>query len=187
MSGVAVNVAIIYEGKILLTKREDFETWILPSGGVEDGESLAQAAIRETKEETGLDVELTRLVGVYSRLGNMSPGYMVLFVAKPIGGEIKCQEGETIAVEWFAFDEIPSPLSAGHKRRIEDAISGVSGITVLQEFKLPEMPMGLSRKELVELRDNSGLSRQDFYLRMFEHAELTETIEVPGIQKKKDH
>jgi ADP-ribose pyrophosphatase YjhB (NUDIX family) len=89
------------EGKLLLTKREDFETWILPSGGVEEGESLAQAAIRETKEETGLDVELTRLVGVYSRLGSWSPGYMVLFAAKPIGGEIKCQVGETIAVEWF--------------------------------------------------------------------------------------
>jgi len=58
MSALAVNVAVIHENKILLTQREDFETWILPSGGVEDGESLAQAAIRETKEETGLDVEV---------------------------------------------------------------------------------------------------------------------------------
>ena len=140
MPGLAVNVAVIHEEKILLTKREDFETWILPSGGVEEGESLAQAAIRETKEETGLDVELTRLVGVYSRLSNMSPGYMVLFAAKPIGGEIKCQEGETIAVEWFSFDEIPSPLSLGHQRRIKDAIEGVNGVVVLQEFKLPSMP-----------------------------------------------
>ncbi|MEB2334173.1 MAG: NUDIX domain-containing protein, partial [Anaerolineaceae bacterium] len=107
MAGLAVNVAVIHEGKILLTQREDFETWILPSGGVEDGESLAQAAIRETKEETGLDVELTRLVGVYSRLSNMSPVHAVLFSAKPIGGEIRCQEGETIAVEWFSFDSIP--------------------------------------------------------------------------------
>lgn len=183
MPGVAANVAIIHEGKILLTKREDFETWILPSGGVEDGESIAQAAIRETKEETGLDVELTGLVGVYSRLSNMSPVHAILFTARPIGGEIKCQEGETIAVEWFAFDELPSPLSAGHKRRIEDAISGVSGVAVLQQFKLPEMPKGLSRKELVELRDNSGLSRQDFYLRLFEQAELKETVEVAGIRK----
>lgn len=182
MAGLAVNVAIIHENKILLTQRDDFETWILPSGGVEDGESIAQAAIRETKEETGLDVELIRLVGVYSRLSNMSPVHAILFVAKPIGGEIKCQEGETIAVEWFAFDEIPSPLSAGQKRRIEDAVSGVSGVAVLQEFKLPEMPNGLSKKELMELRDTSGLSRQDFYLRMFENAEFKETTEVSGIQ-----
>jgi ADP-ribose pyrophosphatase YjhB (NUDIX family) len=180
MSALAVNVAVIHENKILLTQREDFETWILPSGGVEDGESLAQAAIRETKEETGLDVELTRLVGVYSRLSNMSPGYMILFAAKPIGGEIKCQPGETIAVQWFGFDEIPSPLSAGHKRRIADAISGVTGVTVLQEFKLPNMPEKITRTELIELRDQSGLSRQDFYLKMFEQAELNETVEVQG-------
>jgi ADP-ribose pyrophosphatase YjhB (NUDIX family) len=184
MAGLAVNVAVIHEDKILLTQRDDFETWILPSGGVEDGESLAQAAIRETKEETGLDVELTGLVGVYSRISNMAPVHAILFTAKPVGGEIKCQEGETIAVEWFAFDELPSPLSAGHKRRIEDALAGASGVAVLQEFKLPEMPKGLSRKELIELRDNSGLSRQDFYMRMFELAELTETTEVFGISPK---
>lgn len=185
MAGLAVNVAVMHEDKILLTQREDFETWILPSGGVEDGESLAQAAIRETKEETGLDVELTRLVGVYFRLSNMSPVHAVLFSAKPIGGEIKCQEGETIAVEWFSFDSIPSPLSAGHKRRIENAISGVTGVTVLQEFKLPAMPEKITRSELIELRDKSGLSRQGFYVQMFERAELIEKVEVSGIAKEK--
>ena len=180
MPGLAVNVAVIHEGRILLTKREDFETWILPSGGVEEGESLAQAAIRETKEETGLDVELTRLIGVYSRLSNMSPGYMVLFAAKPIGGRIKCQEGETIAVEWFAFDDIPGPLSLGHKRRIKDATDGASGVVVLQEFKLPAMQEKITRKELYDLRDKSGLSRQEFYLQMIEKAESREIAEVGG-------
>lgn len=184
MSGLAVNVAVIHEGKILLTQRDDLETWILPSGGVEDGESIARAAIRETKEETGLDVELERLVGVYSRLSNMSPVHAVLFTAKPIGGEIKCQEGETIAVEWFNFNELPSPLSAGHKRRIEDAISGVSGVSVLQEFTIPTIPEKITRKELMELRDSSGLSRQDFYIKLFENAEVKETTEVIGFKEE---
>jgi ADP-ribose pyrophosphatase YjhB (NUDIX family) len=178
MPNLAVNVAVIHEGKILLTQREDFETWILPSGGVEEGESLAQAAIRETKEETGLDVELTRLVGIYSRLGNWSPGYMILFAAKPVGGEIKCQEGETIAVEWFAFDEIPASLSLGHTRRIKDAIEGLTGVAVLQEFQLPTLADKITRQELYELRDRSGLSRQEFYLQMVEGTELKETLEV---------
>ena len=180
MAGLAVNVAVIHENKILLTQRDDFETWILPSGGVEDGESIAQAAIRETKEETGLDVELTRFVGIYSRLGNMSPVHAVLFVAKPIGGEIKCQEGETIAVAWFAFDEIPSPLSAGQLKKIEDAISGISGTVVLHEISVPTLPEKLTRKELIELRDASGLSRQEFYLQLIAQAELKEKIEVRG-------
>ncbi len=178
MPGLAVNVAVIHEGKILLTQREDFETWILPGGGVEEGESLAQAAIRETKEETGLNIELTRLVGVYSRLSNMSTTHAVLFTARPIGGEIKCQEGETIAVEWFAFDEIPGPLSLGHKRRIEDVVAGASGVVVLQEFNLPTMPDKITQKELYELRDQSSLSRQEFYLQMVENAELKETNEI---------
>ena len=180
MPGLAVNVAVIHADQILLTKREDFETWILPSGGVEDDESIAQAAIRETKEETGLDVELTGLVGVYSRLGNMSPVHAVLFVAKPIGGEIKCQKGETIEVNWFAFDKIPSLLSLGHKKRIEDAIAGKRGVAVIQEINVPAFPENLSRKGLLELRDKSRLSRQAFYLQIMEEAEQKEKIEFGG-------
>ena len=178
MPNLAVNVAVTHEGKILLTQREDFETWILPGGGVNEGESLAQAALRETKEETGLDVELIRLVGIYSRLGSWSPGYIVLFAAKPVSGEIIRQEGETIAVEWFAFDEFPSPLSLGHKRRIQDAIEGASGVVVLQEIYAPNMSGEITRKELYERRDQAGLSRQEFYLNMIEGADLKEIVEV---------
>ena len=184
MSALAANVAVIDGDRILLTQREDFETWILPSGGVEDGESIAQAAIRETKEETGLDVELTSLVGIYSRLGNMSPVHAVLFTARPVGGEIKCQPGETIAVEWFAFDQLPTPLSVGHKKRIEDAIAGVRGISVLQQIKVPAFPEKISRDDLMELRDSSGLSRRDFYLQLIEQSEFLEKVELTGETKK---
>jgi ADP-ribose pyrophosphatase YjhB (NUDIX family) len=178
MPGLVVNVAVIHDNKILLTKREDFEIWILPSGGVEDGESIAQAAIRETKEETGLDVELTSLVGIYSRLGDMLPNHAVLFLAKPLGGDIKCQEGETLEVKWFEFDEIPNLLAPGQKRRIEDAIAGKNGMVMLQEIKISNLPENLSRKELLTLRDKSGLSRQEFYTKTMEQAVLTENMEV---------
>jgi len=53
MLGIAVNVVVLHQGKILLPQREDFETWILPSGGVDESESVAQAAIREIKFELG--------------------------------------------------------------------------------------------------------------------------------------
>jgi ADP-ribose pyrophosphatase YjhB (NUDIX family) len=49
MSAITVNVAVIQENRVLLTKREDFEVWCLPSGGVEEGESLAQAAVPASK------------------------------------------------------------------------------------------------------------------------------------------
>jgi len=175
--GIAVNVAVIQEGKVLLTKREDFEVWCLPSGGVEDGESLAEAAIRETKEETGVDVELTRLVGVYSRLGGIPDVHAILFTAKPIGGELKTQPGETIEVAYFSFEKLPLEMAFGHKKRISDALGGVSGISVRQELKIPN-DKGLTRKELYELRDRSGLTRQEFYLQRIEQAEIKEMVEV---------
>lgn len=181
MAEIAVNVAVMQDGMILLTQREDLETWVLPSGGVEDGESLAQAAIRETKEETGLDVELTGLVGVYSRLGNFFPGHMVLFAARPIGGKIQCQEGETISVEWFPLEKLPTLLAPGHKRRITDAMAGISGVAVLQKIAIPVLPEKLTRKRLMGLRDNSGLARQEFSRLLIEQAEIREINEVSGI------
>jgi ADP-ribose pyrophosphatase YjhB (NUDIX family) len=178
MSNVAVNVAIMKDEKILLTQREDFETWVLPSGRVEEGESLAQAAIREAKEETGLDIELTHLVGVYSRRGTMYPGYTALFAARRVGGAPKLQPGETIAVEWFPFDKIPTPLSVGQARRIRDAIDGAAGLVVLQEIRSSKLPDQISKEELYALRDRSGLPRQAFYLQMFGDAEIEEVVEV---------
>ncbi|HSH01990.1 MAG TPA: NUDIX domain-containing protein, partial [Anaerolineae bacterium] len=66
MLKVGVNVAVIEGGKVLLTQREDFEVWCMPGGHVDGGESVAEAARREVLEETGLEVRLVSLVGVYS-------------------------------------------------------------------------------------------------------------------------
>ena len=177
MPGIAANVAVIQDGKILLTKREDFEVWCLPSGGVEEGESLAEAAIRETKEETGVDVELTRLVGVYSRLGGIPDIHAVLYEAKPIGGELRLQPGETIEVKYFAFDELPDEMAFAHKKRIADAISGNSGMSVKQELKTVG-EVAANRDELYTLRDRSGLSRQQFYLERVEGSDTTNTVQL---------
>jgi len=177
MPGIAVNVAVIHEGKVLLTRREDFEVWCLPSGGVEEGESLAEAALRETKEETGVDVELTRLVGVYSRLGGMPDVHAVLYEAKPIGGELKLQPGETIEVAYFAPDEIPNEIAFAHKKRIADAFNGKSGMSVKQEIKTIGEVIA-DRETLYALRDRSGLSRQQFYLERIEGPETKETVQL---------
>jgi ADP-ribose pyrophosphatase YjhB (NUDIX family) len=181
MPNIAAIVAIIHEEKILLTKREDFEVWCLPGGGVEDGESVAEAAIREAKEETGLDVELTRLVGIYSRVGGMwNDMHAVLFAAKPVGGGLKTQPGETIEVAYFSFDELPDEMLFGHKKRIIDAIHPASGIAVKQELNILTNSR-VSRKELYDLRDQSGLSRQEFYLNFISQAETKEVVEVDGV------
>jgi ADP-ribose pyrophosphatase YjhB (NUDIX family) len=178
MPGLAVIVAVIKDGKVLLTKREDFEVWCLPGGGVEDGESLAEAGIREAKEETGLDVELTRLVGVYSRMGGgMHDVHAVLYAAKAVGGELKTQPHETIEVAYFPFDKLPDELLFGHRRRINDAINHTNGVSVRQELKVRDTKQ-YTRKELYEARDRSGLTRQQFYLGRFVDGGINETVEV---------
>lgn len=178
MPGLAVIVAVIEEGKVLLTKREDFEVWCLPGGSVEEGETLAEGAIREAKEETGLDVELTRLVGVYSRMGGgMHDVHAVLYTARQVGGALKTQPNETIEVAYFPFDQLPDEILFGHKKRIQDAIQGRSGMSVRQEIKISD-PGSYTRKEIYEMRDRSQLTRQQFYLQRFEQAEFREVVEV---------
>ena len=182
MPTLAAIVAVIDNGKVLLTKREDFEVWCLPGGGVEDGESLAEAAIREAKEETGVDVELTRLVGVYSRIGGMwNDVHAVVFAARPMGGVLKLQPGETVEVKYFPFDELPEEVLFGHKKRIEDAIRDVNGIAMKQELNMFELDENKpTRKELYALRDQSGLTRQEFYLQRIARAKIRELVEVEG-------
>ena len=178
MPAITVNVAVIHENRVLLTKREDFEVWCLPSGGVEEGESLAQAAVRETKEETGLDIELKSLVGVYSCLGALPDTHAVLFTAIPTGGNIQTQPGETIDARFFSFDEIPDDLSFGHRQRIEDAMNGTGGsIVVTQEMLLP-VGQKISPKDIIEARKLSRESRLEFYQQSIKQATIRAKTEV---------
>jgi ADP-ribose pyrophosphatase YjhB (NUDIX family) len=178
MPAITVNVAVIHENKILLTQRDDFEVWCLPSGGVEDGESIAQAAIRETKEETGLDVELTSLVGIYSRLGDLANAHAVLFSAKLIGGNIRPQTGETIDVHFYPFDEIPENLSFGHRKRIEDAKRGIGGSTVVtQEMVLPDDGK-IKREDIIQARNLTREARLEFFQRTMGQAQIKQKTEV---------
>ena len=160
--------AVIDAGKILLTKREDFEIWCLPGGHVEAGETLAQAAVRETQEETGLEVALTHLVGLYSRERNWdgSSIHVSCFAARPTGGALNPQPEEVLEARYFGPDEIPQALMSGHRQRIADALAGTLGAVWQQEAPWPGEE-DLTRAELYTQRDHSGLSRAEFYIRHF--------------------
>lgn len=163
MISLGVNLAILQNGKILLTKREDFEVWCLPGGAVDEGESAAQAALREAQEETGLEVKLTRLIGVYSRPGWHGAGaHIISFAAEPIGGEFKADPAEVIAMGYFSPDEIPADLLSWHVQRIADAFNGARGVAWSQASEYPFAPE-TTRAEIYRLRDESGRSRRDFY------------------------
>jgi ADP-ribose pyrophosphatase YjhB (NUDIX family) len=167
MPTLGVNVAILDDrNRLLLTRREDFDTWCLPGGGVEVGETLAQAARREAQEETGLQVALTRLVGVYSRPGaSRFSGHIFVFAARPIGGAPAAQPGETTEVRFFNPDELPADLVQLAPLRIRHILQGLGGSAVWAIHQDWRFPPGFERLEIYRLRDDSGLSRQEFYQR----------------------
>jgi 8-oxo-dGTP pyrophosphatase MutT (NUDIX family) len=118
--------------KVLLTQRTDNRRWCLPGGAMEAGESAAQACVREVREETGLEVRVTRLIGVYSNPdqlviypdGNKAFFVVLSFEAEIIGGDLGLSD-ETVAYGYFSLEEMESmPMHGQHKQRVEDALIG---------------------------------------------------------------
>lgn len=123
----ASAIVVDDNGRILLQQRSDNHQWGIPGGGIEPGEEPATAAIRETYEETGLHVDVTRLVGIYGGLDQVKQypngddiAYIsVTFECKVIAGELNPDPDESLDVQWFALDNLPSTLLDVHVRRIE--------------------------------------------------------------------
>ena len=160
---VGVNVAILDGDQVLLTKREDFEVWCLPGGQLDEGESMAQAAMREAYEETGLQVKLTRLVGIYSRPEWYGGHHVVVFAAEVIGGEMRGQPGEVIDMQYFHVSDLPQNMLIGQRHRILDAANGVSGVAVCEDF-LWAFGEAKNRQEVYALRDQQpDVPRAEFY------------------------
>jgi ADP-ribose pyrophosphatase YjhB (NUDIX family) len=160
---LGVTIAIVDGSRVLLTKREDFEVWCLPGGAVDDGESIAVAAIREAREETGLEVDLTRLVGIYSRPKGWRSTHLVLFAARAVGGALRPDPHEVIDAKYFSLSALPEPLLTGHHQQILDALGGVGGNVWSYQVAWP-FAQDITRQELYALRDRSGLTRQEFYI-----------------------
>jgi ADP-ribose pyrophosphatase YjhB (NUDIX family) len=161
MVDLGVSVLVVDRGRVLLTKREDFEVWCLPGGSVEAGESLGQAAIREVREETGLEIELTGLVGIYSRPSWST--HSVVFAAYPTGGALNPQVGEVVEIDYFEPNALPPALVPWYRQPIRDLLDNVRGSAVWTfDVSWPFEP-GLSRAALYKLRDQSGLSRAEFF------------------------
>jgi 8-oxo-dGTP diphosphatase len=120
-----VDVVIPAEEGVVLIRRgsEPFEgQWALPGGFVEVGEMVEEAAVREAAEETGLAVELARLVGVYSEPDRDPRGHnvSVAFLARVLSGELSAA---TDASEVSVLDPGSVDLAFDHRRIIDDALS----------------------------------------------------------------
>lgn len=127
-------------GIVLIRRRNEPPGWALPGGFIDYGESAEAAAVREAREETGLDVELTGLVGVYSEPGRDPRHHTlsVVYAARVRGGVVGTPATEDDAVSvaapvatpiagddaadarFFAPDDLPQPMAFDHAKIIAD-------------------------------------------------------------------
>ena len=119
--------------RILMTQREDNGRWCLPGGGMDPGESAAETCVREVLEETGLEVRVTKLVGIYTTPdlliefpdGNKIQPVAFSFEAEITGGELGLSD-ETIAFGWYTVAEIEAMDTVEHHvTRIHDAVKNL--------------------------------------------------------------
>jgi 8-oxo-dGTP pyrophosphatase MutT (NUDIX family) len=130
----SVNVVVVNDaGQLLLIKRSDNDNWALPGGAIDLGESMTEAGVRETKEETGIDCEVVGLVGIYTdprhvilytSNGEVRQEFSIVLTAKPIGGE-PTPSDESTFVRWVDLDDVETyPMDRSMSMRVRHYLSG---------------------------------------------------------------
>ena len=118
---------------VLLTQRTDNGRWCLPSGAMDPGESAEETCVREVMEETGLEVRVTRLVGIYTSPdliieyadGDRCQAVAMTFGAKVIGSELRLSD-ETTDYGYFPVDSLNNvDLMEYHLEQIQDAVKNL--------------------------------------------------------------
>jgi ADP-ribose pyrophosphatase YjhB (NUDIX family) len=160
MQTFGVNVVVLHDEKVLLTLRSDLPVWCLPGGAIEAGETLVQAAKREAREETGAKVDISGIVGVYSRPHWRNGGnHKVVFIGKQVGGELSPQDGEAVDISYFSLSELPESLIWWHRERIIDAVHANQIIARMQDVRWPLA--GITYEESKQLVSQGELSIQE--------------------------
>jgi 8-oxo-dGTP pyrophosphatase MutT (NUDIX family) len=129
----ANTIVVNNDGEILLIHRTDNDNWALPGGAMDLGESLVQTAVRETAEETGINVEVTGLVGIYTDPrhvilytsdGEARQEFSVVFTARPLSGE-PTPSSESREVHWVAPGKIGAlQMDRSMRMRLDHYLSG---------------------------------------------------------------
>jgi len=117
------------EGRILLVQRADSGVWLYPTGWADVGYSPAEVAVKEVREETGIECVPKGVIAVLDgmRMGmTRIPLYSTVFLCEAIGGELNAHPLETSDVGWFAEDELP-PMTVGLPQWGKHAFAAIRG------------------------------------------------------------
>lgn len=126
------------QGRLLLIHKTDNDLWALPGGGHEIGESIADSVVREVKEETGYDVEVTGLSGTYTNPrhvmayddGEVRQQFSLCFRARLMGGALQTSS-ESKAVEWVAPTDVDElPMHPSMRERIRHGLATDSQVHI---------------------------------------------------------
>ena len=134
--------ALIFDdqGRILLGLRRDIDWWNLPGGGMEAGETVDEALQREVREETGLEVEVGQLVGVYSKPQKQE--VVLTFRCGVTGGDLHPTE-ETAESRYFVPVALPRNTLPKHRQRVEDALLNAPSAIIRAQRTSTEEDQGL--------------------------------------------
>jgi ADP-ribose pyrophosphatase YjhB (NUDIX family) len=105
------------QGRILLLRRSDNGKWALPGGAIDPGEHPAQALVREVREETGLHVRPTRVLGVVGAARHTYPNgdqvevIVTVFACDVVGGALECCDGEAVELRYFDPGALPELMT----------------------------------------------------------------------------
>jgi 8-oxo-dGTP diphosphatase len=121
---IAAFAIIERQGQVLLARRRDIGWWNLPGGGLEAGETVEEGLRREVLEEVCTEVELVRLVGVYSK-PQKNEVVLTFLCHLPNGQPDTIGTSEEVSeVGWFAPNHLPLDLLPKHRQRVADALLG---------------------------------------------------------------
>jgi len=127
------------DGQILLLQRSDSGIWLYPTGWADVGYSASEVAVTEVREETGIEVTVERLIGVFDglRLGfTRVPLYSLVFLCRAVGGDLQGHPLETLDVGWFDQAALPHPV-AGIDHWGPHAFAAIRGEDVDVLYDLP--------------------------------------------------
>jgi ADP-ribose pyrophosphatase YjhB (NUDIX family) len=136
----SVNVVVVNtDDSILMIRRSDNGNWAVPGGAIDLGESVAQAAVRETLEESGIECEVTGIAGIYSdprhvilytSNGGVRQEFSIVLTARALSGQ-PTTSSESTEVRWVPATEVLGyTMDRSMRIRISDFLSGTGSQVV---------------------------------------------------------